>query len=345
MITIINGPIVGLGAREYIERAADEAKKLGQELVYFHLTQEIAARGFDFLAFMSMNDFQRNEIRENVYRELATKISKLDQNVHAVIRVVSTVEWRDVNEKFKDIKLLLELFSPDLIVTLMDSELRMMERLQTIPSEGNELARITKEYLRINALSDGGEEELLDWLNEEVSIAEDWSVMGNMRHVVLSVNEPPVSLARLCVAPDVPTIYVSYPMTFLQNNPDFAKQKNELVQTLSLRAVVIDPATVELGANAGQAANSYTVHRDLHWVVKKVSAVVGLQPNPPVFSFGMLDEFQHAKGYAVPAYLVFPKGSGGPFGADQFVEKSHMFLDIDKLNADAEFNKLFPKLS
>jgi len=341
MLTLINGPIVGLGARTFISEAKEEARKDGNNLRVFHFAEEITkATGFDFLSFMSLNDFQRNAIRENIFRAIADQIKDTQDDV--VIRVVTTVEWRDVNQKFKDVDIISKLLKPDRIVTLMDSEKNMLSRMQSTIAEGNELSRLTRDYLRIGD-SSSGEEEVLDWLNEEVSIGEDWAKSLNIRQVVFSVNESPSALARLCTQKDLKCFYVSYPMTFLTQHPEFREQKDKLVEGLSSRGVVIDPMAVELVKNASSAATAYTVERDLHWIVKKVDAVVGIQPDPPVFSFGMLDEFQHAKGYGVPSFMIFPAGSGGPFGEDQFLDKSRMFKDLASLLASTEFNKLFPE--
>ena len=347
MVTLVSGPIVGLRVSEYLEEAAKmstEKDKLA--VIQFSKLLFIETRQ-DFYRFVTLPEYEQQAIRSAVYdraKELITNLK--ERNFNVAFRLPASYEWQYVNFKFKDFAQLAAKISPDQVVTLIDAEWLILQRIGKIAGEGSELSSFSQELLqqvRTGAMNQG---KILDWLNEEVSVSEDWAAfVGNdIRHIVMSRGESPASLFTLCTRKLVPVFYLSYPMTFAKNDPEFRTQKNKLRELLSKRGVVLDPETIELPPAPDPASGPYTVHRDLHWIVKKATAVVGLQSLEPKFSFGMSEEFEHARGYEVEAFLVFPAGPGGPFGSGEIVPGDHMFLSIDALMKDDAFDRKFPIL-
>src|SRR5258708_36776043 len=120
-------------------------------------------------------------------------------------------------------------------------------------------------------------------MHEEVSLSEDWARHMGIPHYVIAVGEPPESLYKLVTQPNPWVIYASYSMTY--GSPEMRKIINEVIRRLRQYAVVIDPQTVEINIEFESPADkeaiyAYTVHRDLHWYVGKVQAVVAIHPYP-----------------------------------------------------------------
>jgi hypothetical protein len=85
-------------------------------------------------------------------------------------------------------------------------------------------------------------------------------------------------------------------------------------------------------ASDRESIYAYTVHRDLHWYVGKVHAVVAIHPYPerPPLSTGMMDELGHARDYMKARYMIFPRGGFSPFTTDSYIEKGHLFETADE---------------
>jgi hypothetical protein len=347
IVTLVSGPIVGLRAGEYLQNAANLSNDKHKLAIVQFSELLFRETKHDFYSFTTLTDYEQRALREVIYDRAKDEIAKLtSQNINVAFRLPATYEWQYVNYKFKDFGWIKEKLCPDQIITLIDAEWIMLQRMGEIAGEGSELSSFSRELLhqvKTGAMSQG---KILDWLNEEVSVSEDWATFHtkDVRHVVMSRGEPPASLFRLCTRPNVPAFYLSYPMTFAKNDPKFREKKNALREQLSMRGIALDPETIELPPAPDPASGSYTVHRDLHWIVKKVTAVIGIQSDEPKFSFGMSDEFEQARGYEVEAFLIFPAGAGGPFGSGEVVPSDHMFRSTEELMRDEAFNKKFPTI-
>ena len=74
------------------------------------------------------------------------------------------------------------------------------------------------------------------------------------------------------------------------------------------------------------------MHRDLHWFVGKVDAVVAIHPytERPPLSTGMMDELGHARDYLKGRYMIFPPSNLSPFTTDSYIEKGHIFVNPEE---------------
>jgi len=323
MRVLVTGMIAGMDDRSYLDKVVALGRNNGKEIQLFNAVDNFTKNGRKPLQRMlGTTDYVFELTREREYERIGYQIEK-NRFEHAIIRAPATVEWNRINRKFKDQKYIKEFINPDAIVTLIDAEWLIKEKLEN-PAAGDKFFQALKE--RNHNLY-----EILSWMNEEVSLSEDWAKYMGIPHYVIAIGEPPETLYKLVIDPEPWVVYASYSMTYA--TPEMRLEVDKVIQSLRRFAVIIDPQTVEIGTNYDnetqanrEAIYAYTVHRDLHWYVGKVHAVVAIHPYPerPPLSAGMMDELGHARDYMKARYMIFPKGFS-PFTTDSYIEKGHLF--------------------
>lgn len=360
-VSIITGPILGLRSTWFIEDTIKFAASTGEKVVSFNLFDEILGQSEKqpqnayekMLCIGEILDgysYQFQCMREKAYLSIARKIAKLGKNVSVIIRTPASIEWRGYNLIFKDHRIISEVIKPDAIITLIDAEWKIKERLKS--NYGKHVLRVAAHQKDLSI------PEILEWLASEVSVSEDWAewaayITGKkVKHIVLGIETPIYknrkkyvrdvdNLAKLVTQKDVPIFYTSYSMTVATEK--IRKKINSMIWKLRSYGVVIDPASIELGGNVDKEHESvvfaYTVCRDLRWDVQKVDAVVAFHPyeNRPPLSTGMMDELGHARAFQKERYLILPVGGGSPFTGDNYVPANHVF------KTDKEFFEFIEK--
>jgi hypothetical protein len=350
---IVTGPAVGLRSTWFIKDMKKFAKKIGEKVQDFYLFDEIleqegievsdAYQGAEKIGeILDGYQYQFKDLREKAYCSIGRKIDRLDDDVSAVVRIPTSVEWRGVMLEFKDHLAIANNLSPDRIVTLIDAEWKIQGRLEK--HYGKHALQVIAHQKHL------GIERILDWLASEVSVSEDWAewcshlTKKKVRHIVLGVKVPSPTqrtryirdvdnLTKLVTQPQVPVFYASYSMTVAEEKT--RRMINELIWRLRRYGVVIDPASIEIGEEIRPADKdvvyAYTVCRDLRWDVQKVDIVVAFHPytKAPPLSTGMMDELGHARAFRKERYLVLPEGLGSPFTKDNYVPAKHVFKEAD----------------
>lgn len=327
MRTLVTGMIAGMDDAAYIQKVVSLGDKNNKPLHVFNAVDAFTKNNQKPLQrLLGTTDYVFELTREREYERIGYEIVK-NQLENVIVRAPATIEWNRINRKFKDQKYIRDFIKPDLIVTLIEAEWVVKAKL--------EQAEQADPFL--NALKSRNHTlyEILSWMNEEVSLSEDWAKYMGIPHYVVAVGEPPECLYKLVTHPDPWVVYASYSMTYA--TPEMRLEVNKIIDRLREYAVIIDPQTVEIKGNYEnesqpdrEAIYAYTVHRDLHWYVGKVHAVVAIHPYPerPPLSAGMMDELGHARDYMKARYMVFPKGFS-PFTTDSYIEKGHLFENAD----------------
>ena len=323
MRILVTGTIAGLEDKAWLHRVCEIAAGHGISIDYFDFVERITAKGEKSMErLLGTTDYIFELIREREYERIGFEIQKSGHE-HVIVRAPATVEWNRINRKFKDSKYIRDFIAPDLIITLIDAEWLIKERLEHVPAADMFLQVIKDRNHTIY--------EILAWMNEEVSLSEDWAKMMGIRHIVMAGGEPPQNLISFFVDPSAPMFYASYSMT--HSEPEMRKQITQFVERLREYVVVTDPQKIEistgdlgLGVKDKEATYSFTVHRDLHWYVGKCDAVVAIHPylERPPLSTGMMDELGHARDYHKGRYMIFPRAIS-PFVTDSYIEKGHVF--------------------
>jgi hypothetical protein len=110
-----------------------------------------------------------------------------------------------------------------------------------------------------------------------------------------------------------------------------------VISQLNKYGLVIDPQAIEIDTSFDSERDkevtfAYTVHRDLHWFVGKVDAVVAIHPyaERPPLSTGMMDELGHARDYLKRRYMIYPPTNLSPFTTDSYIEQGHIFTNAEE---------------
>jgi hypothetical protein len=357
-VLLLSGPIFGLRMRKLMRATAEFGRTLGKPVATFSLLDEIfLAEGDlpanpyqDVLAVGELMDgytYQFRLQRESALSQIARKIDKLPpETAGVIVRVPATVPWRHINVQFKDHCAIAETLAPDRVLTVINAEWKIKEWLD---------ARYGKRALKLIAGTDDASlTEILQWVGNEVSAAEDltaWCSEINgrpIRHHVIGSEAPAredrsrflldvenLLKAVTTAAGQLPSFYASYSMTV--SGKKERRIINDAVWGMRERGLVVDPATIEIGASIPKkdkaAVHAYTVLRDLLWDVRNVDRVCAIHPyqSRPPQSTGMLDELGHARAFKVERYLVMPSGAESPFTAGNYVPANHLFDTTEQL--------------
>lgn len=354
-ICIVTGPIVGLRSGWFLEDTVKFAAKMNKQITVFNIFEEILEqaniqpknayeRALYIGELLDGYQYQFKCMREKAYLSIARKIDKLPKTVNAILRTPASIEWRGVNVEFKDHRIIAEQINPDRIITLIDAEWKIMERLKS--QYGEHVLKVIAQQKEITI------EKVLDRLGSEVSRSEDlaeWASYINgkkIRHFVLGMETPSYknrkiyvrdvdNMVKFATEKKLTTFYASYSMTVATE--EVRKEINELIWKLRSYGAVIDPASIEIEQNVDKEDEpvvfAYTVCRDLRWDVQKVDIVAAFHPykKMPPLSTGMLDELGHARAFRTERYLVMPVGAGSPFTRDNYVPANHLFKHGDSL--------------
>ena len=323
MRVLVTGMIAGLDDREYLEKVVKLCASKGLKVGVFNLLDMVTNDGRKPLEKMlGTTDYIFELTREREWIRIGYEIEK-GHSENVIVRAPATIEWNRINRKCKDAKYIQQYVRPDLIVTLIDAEWLIQERLENPPKNDPFFKTIKEKNHTIY--------EILSWMNEEGSLSEDWAKMMGIRHIVLATKQTPESLYMLIRYPNVHTFYASYSMTHAE--PAVRKQVDTVIKRLATYGVVVDPQTIEIGTHFEnfrdkEAIYSFTVHRDLHWFVGKTYSTVAVHPylERQPLSTGMMDELGHARDYHKNRYMIFPKGLS-PFTSDSYIEKGRLFED------------------
>lgn len=318
--------MAGMNDADYLRRVVALGHQNNCEISLFNAVDEFTRNGKKPLErLLGTTDYVFELTREREYEKIGFELQKLNSQ-NAIIRCPATIEWNRINRKFKDQRIIRDFIKPERIVTLIDAEWQIKKKLDSLEG-ADAFLRMLKE--RKHTIY-----EILSWMHEEVSLSEDWAKNMGIPHHVIAVNEPPDCLYKLVTTPKPWVVYASYSMSYA--TPDKREEVNNIIRRLREYAVVIDPQTVEISQAIGfeddrETIYSYTVHRDLHWYVGKVDAVVAIHPYPerPPLSTGMMDELGHARDYMKARYMIFPRGFS-PFTTESYIEKGHLFETADE---------------
>ncbi len=339
MRVLVTGMIAGMHDRKFIEQAVELGKEDGIKIYSYNLIDQLEKTGNKTLAkLLGTTNYLFQVLREREYAKIGFELQK-QKAENAIIRVPATIEWNHVNFKLKDHKEIAEFIQPDVIVTLIDAEWCIRHNLSTMKPVDQFQKTIQQENFSIR--------EILSWMNEEVSLAEDWAKYLKVRHFVIPIGQGAESLYKLVKHKNIPSFYVSYSMT--HSDPIIRKEINKTIEKLNAYGLVIDPQAIEIGDNYEtekdrSATYAYTVHRDLHWFVGKVDSIIAIHPyvERPPLSTGMMDELGHARDYLKKRYMIFPQSKQSPFTTDSYIDKGRIVSTPEELFICLEAEGMVP---
>lgn len=327
MRILVTGIIAGIEDKKAIQEVVALGEQDGLDIQTYDLVDALESTGGKKLhRLLGTTNYLFEVLREREYRKIGFQLER-DQAEHAIIRAPATIEWKRINVKLKDHEEIAEYIRPDVVVTLIDAEWLIKERFEHPDVQTEFFQKIRQQNHTIH--------EILSWMNEEVSLSEDWARYLGVRHYVIPLGQDPASIYKLLRHEDVPSFYVSYSMT--HSEPQEREEINQVIARLNQYGLVLDPQAIEIGTTYDnpkdrEATFSHTVHRDLHWFVGKVDAVVAIHPyaKRPPLSTGMMDELGHARDYLKKRYMIYPPRNLSPFTTDSYIEEGHIFANPEE---------------
>ncbi|MGC8555646.1 MAG: AAA family ATPase [Conexivisphaera sp.] len=322
--------VSGSGRGEYISAAAEEIRSSGGSVEVFdvgslmfetaeNLGVEIPEGRILNLAPSTLN-YLRTTVFEKILREARDHENVL-VNTHACFR------WKRHLLQAFDFYYL-NLLSPDIYVTVVDSIAGMRARLDSSPHWRGRL----------------GLKDMLVWRDEETFLTKSIADFQRKPFFMIPAKQPPGTLWRLMRDPSAPKAYLSYPMTHLGDRAqEFQERLRGFVSELRRRGLIVfDPGEVEdmdlvegrvrlEGVDPGEVESvredvyDQTVARDYQLIDQSDFVIVYYYV--PVMSPGVLSEMTYAFSSAKEVYVVF-RGPESPFFR---YYSTRIFKDEDEL--------------
>jgi len=284
----------------YIEETLRIAKKNKQNIKYISLGAMLmealkADLGATFIPknVLNIDEEFRALAMKNLIQKLKGEVKK---HKNIVISGHATFFWKKnftnaFNWKYlKDIK-------PDMFITLIDNTDNIKQRMD-----------VSEQWKEQKMQPD----QILAWQNVEVNTTAGWSQLFNKPHFIIPRNESRDVLFKLMLKPEAELVYVSFPMTNTKD-PITRKKIDDFIKQLEKYFAVLNPRSIELGQQFGEAEAAQTFLRDLRWFTGKANKIIVYFLPQLVFSAGVLTEINHAFDTTKEVWMISPKRDYGPF--------------------------------
>ncbi len=323
-VVFVSG-VSGTGTGEYLQRVVEEARAAGHaHEVEVHdvgqIMREYAERdnpGVNWDLILDADEVQLRLLRSLALEQVAGSIAAQPAALHLIDMHLS-FRWRAFLTKGIDVHAL-EPFRPKVrcFVNLIQDLSQLQERLKSTTWGDREIL------------------ELLVWRDEELFLSTLYAdMLDRSSCFVLPVAEPAAMLERIIWHPEVSRVYLSFPITAIQDDDAAKEEIRQFRDRLRESAVVFDPyaskdydetyTRPEMRALRKQIGEVTKV-RDFRFI-DQAQAVVVYYPRR-VESKGVDAEMLHAHKTGKPIYVYCPEDlGGGPFA----VAPSHFRSDPDQ---------------
>jgi adenylate kinase len=305
----------GSGRGDYISSAVEGMRSSGKGVETFdvgsmmfeaaeNLGVEIPEGRILNLAPSTLN-YLRTTVFEKILREIPN-------HEDAVVSTHACFRWKRHLLQAFDFYYL-NILSPDLYVTVVDSIASMKSRLDASPHWRGRL----------------GLKDLIVWRDEETFLTKSIADFQRKPFFLLPARQPADTLRRLMWDRSAPKAYLSYPMTHLGDRAqEFSERLKVFVSELRKRGLVVfDPGEVEdadlldgrVALDGVDRADVEAVREDIYdqivardYQLIDQSDFVIVYYYVPVMSPGVLSEMTYAFSGAKEVYVVF-RGPESPF--------------------------------
>jgi adenylate kinase len=305
----------------YIEETLRIAKKNGKDLKYISLGALLMKELEDDLgaAFVAKNVLNIDqEFRALGMKNLIQKIKgQVKEHKNVIISGHATFLWKKNFTNAFNWKYLKDI-NPDVFVTLIDNTERIKKRMS-----------VSEQWKEQEMTS----EQILAWQNVEVNVTDGWAQLLDKPHFIIPRSEARDVLYKLMFIPKAEVVYASFPMSNVKKE-EVRESIDKFVSRLNKYFVVLNPRSIELGEDFGDAEAAQTFLRDLRWFTGKANKIIVYFLPELVFSAGVLTEINHAFETTKEVWMIMPKRFYGPF-------EKHMISEM--FNTEEEFFKFIKK--
>ncbi len=308
---LITTSISGSGRKEYLQSFEEYAKRHKKRVKIYYvgdmLFEQAKRIGIPITAenVLNTNPFVLNSLRSAVFESIhMTLPADLRKNDAVILSIHSFFYWKKIFTRAYD-RFYLGHFNADMFVTFIDDAIDIKTRLDAKDQWKPEKLTI---------------QELLLWQNVEAEVTSSWADMYLKPFFVVPVRQPISTLYKMLFCPEREPIYVSMPITHLQDKKD-QKRVDKFVDELNKYFTVFDPRVVEKTSGPGVVRfkapknpifYNQIVNRDLYWLVKQSKKIIAFFPKI-VSSPGVINELREAHETNKNVWVIYPGKSGSPF--------------------------------
>jgi adenylate kinase len=310
-VVLVTG-ITGSGTQEYLDQVVAEAKKAGHgHKVAIHDVGGIMRRlaedddpevKWDHI--LNADERMLRQLRGRAFEEIVPHFAKELDTLHII----------DLHLSFRWYAFLTAGLQPHYLKEMEPYVRCFINIIEDLSKVQERLARTAwgkREIL-----------ELLVWRDEELLLTDLFAdVCGRVSRFAIARGEPPTLFEQLVWHPEIPKVYLSFPITGLQNDPKAKEEIEAFRDRVREFLVVFDPYACrdyeetykreEMGALRKQVGEA-TMDRDYRFI-DQAEAVVAYFPKK-VTSKGVDAEMNHAQRTGKPIFLYSPEDlGGGPF--------------------------------
>src|SRR3989338_6832360 len=256
--------VSGCDKAAYIGEALRLAKRHGISAKHFHVGDLFLKealrrrRNLSALNILNVSKDTRGDWLSTVFERVLRDVRGTE---HSVINTHAVFYWKKVFSRAIDTHYAKE-YDPDMFITFIDNSEGIKERLPANPQSRPQGPTV---------------DEIELWQNVEVEVTRMLADMLQKPHHVLPRRQPPEPVFTTMFLPELPRVYVSFPMSNLKD-PKLAGKIDDFVEKLRDRFTVITPRAIEIGTEYTDVVGQQTVHRDLHWFIRGTDITIVYYP-------------------------------------------------------------------
>lgn len=308
---IIATAISGSGRKQYLRELEEYAKLHKKRVKVYHvgemLFEQAKKIGVPITPenVLNTNPFVLNALRsavfENILITLPDDLKKYDA---VVLSIHSFFYWKKIFTRAYD-RFYLKHLNADVFCAFIDDSRSIKHRLDAKDQWKQENLTL---------------QEILLWQNVEVEITSSWADIYSKTFYAIPVGQPISTFYKILFRPQQELIYISMPITHLQNKKD-QRRVDKFIEELNRYFTVFDPRVVEQSAGFGvvnlkskedKTFFNQIVNRDFYWFVKQSKKVIVFFPKI-VSSPGVINELREAHETNKTVWVIYPGKAGSPF--------------------------------
>jgi len=221
----------GSGKLEYLRGALAASETLGKKIYLFNVGDLMFKKADELESptspekILDLSPSTLRSLRAAVFEEILKKAEKVE---NCVISTHACFRWKNYLMPAFDVHYLNEL-KPDLYITLIDSILNVSKRLEESPVWRGRLSL----------------KDILIWRDEEIFVTRMMASYQRKPYYVVAGEQPPSTVYNLMFRPEVPKIYLSFPITLMHSDAAKMQEVREFRDRLRGHFEVFDPLAVE----------------------------------------------------------------------------------------------------
>ena len=279
---IIATGISGCRRKDYLEKWEEYAEERGRKVKVFHVAKMMFEQAREIGLNLDGKNILNGDrdyldlLRLTVFKDIKADISSNEDKYEAVVVCNHAFFWwhRHYIATFDEF---VQQLAPDLYITFIDNQERILERLIQRPQWQNE------------GLSEG---DILIWQGLEGEATAKFADMNGLPFFAVPTSASPSLFHRLVFHPEIEAVYSAMPISHF-TAPEDRKQIDQFIEKLDKYFVVFNPLSMEkVGAvkigiqepdeDERKTIYDHIIYRDLDWFVRRSKKIIVFWPQRPL---------------------------------------------------------------